>query len=583
MAQVTETQVWFSGRDLATLDAEMDRQLEALFPEVDGVSHDANPGRRFLSLVEGLVAGLHYSQDRVFEESFLATARLQTNAARIARAHGYYPHDYVGAQVDLTFTSLTGPLAGDETIPAWTVVKARGDTSIQYVTLEDLLIATGEQTGTVSAVQGVRVAAESVDTADGTDYQRYRLLRPYVDARYVVVRVAGVEWAHDETRLVDVDADSQSYWLEFDEDHVCWINFGDNVRGAVPGNGEAIEVDYVTTLGESGVVTPGQLSLIEGAVSSEFSASNATRSAGAYSGESVASIQANTASHEARRARAVHQDDYIAAAESVVGVYSAHASRLQGRSLELAVLPSGGGTASAQLLEDVESYLNGLATLGAEPSVVTVEEAGVLVQATITTTTSGIRKALLRQQAVEAIKEALSWDQVTVGKGPAISDFAAVIERDLANAGQVDRVDFEIFTRKLRLVKSSTSLPDFKAPGSLPSTDSWVNIGGAGVYISQNTAASTVLVTVINSTTFDVAIDGVLQDQGTIGTAYYDASNRLFFKIGLLGDTFDPGVYGETYTYYTSPRSANITIQPTEAPTVQLDTDLRFTVLYPGE
>lgn len=592
----------FTGRDVETLDAELDRVLPVWFPEIDGIQHQSNPGRRFLSVIEGIIEGLNFSIDQAFNESYLLSAKIRQNAVLAARGRGYKAHDYTASLVDLLLTSLSGPVSQDLVIAPYTIFLSKGSPPVKFLTLDSARIAQNEQTVYVSAVQGERVVDEDLGLSDGSAYQRFRLARTQVDYRYVTVRVDNTAWDYSESGLTDDDADAQVFNIEFDDRHHCDIVFGNDIRGAIPNAGTRVTVDYVVTDGEDGNLNPGYINQVFGSLASQISCTNLSKSAGGNNGETLESIQANASNSESRRETVVSLTDYVTRAEADARVHTAYASSVDGVSASIVVMPVGGGVAASQLLADLSYDLSRRTLLGTSLDTDSTQIAAIMATIAVTLNTSKVPKNIIRGQILDALREKLRWNVVKAGKGPSISEWGAVIERDIANAANVDSVSMSLFTRKPRVSTSFTTAealvqPIFVNIGGAPDTTyNWVRAGM--VWLSSNTLAGQVTCTLYDTTHFEVSVYGEAStnaydgsNMGEIGVPFLDEKRQVFFQIGVTGETFTvpPMGFGysqgqvQGYTFNTSPKLANVTIGAYEIPTLEYVTDIQISILYPDE
>ena len=238
------------------------RELLAKIPQLTDRWTDFNHsdlGVVLLELFCGIGDMLAYYLDVQAAEAFLPTARQRQNVIDLCKLIGYRLDTPVAATTTLRF-SLSAPLGTDLIIPAGTVCRALlDDGQADFETVEDGLIPRGVLTVSVPARQGVR--RTETFTATGQPFQRFRLTGEAIAQGSISVTIGDETWS-EVGHFQDSAPDSLHFMADTDALDIATIIFGDGQNGAVPPQGAAITVSYLTTLGEKGNLAPGRITQI---------------------------------------------------------------------------------------------------------------------------------------------------------------------------------------------------------------------------------------------------------------------------------------------------------------------------------
>ncbi|MEV0374867.1 hypothetical protein AB0I10_34675 [Streptomyces sp. NPDC050636] len=188
----------------------------------------------------------------------------------LLRLMGITPLPASPARIVVAFTRTDGS-TGRREIPAHTEVRTEGEEPVVLATTEALVLAEGQSTGTVAAVEQPVEVTEVLGTADGRPAGRFPTAhRPWGPGTPVaepplgpplVVRVGGAIWTAVPT-FAEAGPDSSVHWWD---DASCEVVFGPLVpaehgpeqHGKVPPKCARISAEYSAHRGRKGTVQAG--------------------------------------------------------------------------------------------------------------------------------------------------------------------------------------------------------------------------------------------------------------------------------------------------------------------------------------
>lgn len=197
----------------------------------------------------------------LFNEAFLDTAVKRESVVSHAKQLNYTPKSISAstAVLNINITPTTTPV--DITIPkGYTFTGTKDNKSYEFQTIEEV-IATPTGVGNtyraenVSIVQGQRTQIAFVkNIADPT--QRFVLPFSDIDTKYLIVTIQNEEgdttnsiWEYKDS-IIDIDGESEVYFLQEAEDGRFELKFGDGIFGKELKHGNVIIVDYLRTGGK---------------------------------------------------------------------------------------------------------------------------------------------------------------------------------------------------------------------------------------------------------------------------------------------------------------------------------------------
>lgn len=451
---MTDTPIDYTSRDFAAMRASMLRHGRTLVPEWQGaVTGDPNDfGVLLVEMFAYQGDILSYYQDRVANESFLATATQRGSVLRHARHLGYTPRSATAAVVTLDITVTTSRKV---IVPAFFQVATQpgaGEEAIVFETIRDLEFPASSTPTTlqVEAVEGRLIEDEVLGTSAGEIDSSYVLSQRPVISDSVRIRVVerpdhpGLVWTMVDN-LLDVPRKSRAYSYTLGDDDEFSIQFGDNVNGRSPRAGAVIHARYRVGGGLDGNVVAGSLTEIvdptdvvylnaagmpvlpdEGDQPPLITVTNPAAAEGGADAESIESIRVNTPRAVRTQERAVSLVDYeeLILVSSTVRVAKARAVGQVWSNITLYVAPPGGGMPGPDLLGAVVDYFGprkmaGVSVVAATPTYVPVD---IDMQVEVH---RRYNQADTRQAVRRAVRKLLSFESVNFGQRFLMADLYA--------------------------------------------------------------------------------------------------------------------------------------------------------------
>ena len=261
-----------------------------------------------------------FNANMVANELYLDTAQVRNNVISHAKTLGYIPRSRTSpfASIDLTVNSPNGT-PSSLTIDRGTVFNSKiNNKTYQFVNLEAKTITPVSGVYKFSNLQLnqgiIRNYSYIVDSTDTR--QRYEIPDVNVDTSSLIVKVRANSNASSSSvysqvqNVVDVDGDSQVYFLQEGIDQKYEIYFGDNIFGKKLEPGNVVELEYLVT---DGVDANGASSFtMSGNISgnTNVTISTVSKAGGGAVREDIESIRFNAPLSFLSQNRVVTADDY---------------------------------------------------------------------------------------------------------------------------------------------------------------------------------------------------------------------------------------------------------------------------------
>jgi len=253
----------------------------------------------------------------VGNEMFLDSAQIRNNVVARAKMLGYTPTSARGSQATLRVTVSPTSNLTSVTIASNTLFTSTLD-GIQYKFTTDkpyvLLQSQGYNSNTVIIKEGEPITQKF--TVNTSSAQRFILDNNNVDTTSIKVRIQTSSANTTKTtftqatNLVDVQANSNVYFIQENEDGKYELLFGDDILGKAVDNGNIVITDYRVvngslTNGANNFVSPSSIG-----GQATFTVSVANNASIGANAESTASIKFNAPKSFQRQNRAVIKNDY---------------------------------------------------------------------------------------------------------------------------------------------------------------------------------------------------------------------------------------------------------------------------------
>lgn len=402
-------------------------KLPTFAPEITDHT-DSNPLVRMLSVWAGIAEMLGYYIDTAAREAHLPTARLYKSAVKIAKMYDYRIGANSPASVDVTFTLDIASVSSATTIPQGTHVQTAD--GIDFYTVSELIIPIGQTQGTVAAKQYTQLTGQILGASSGGANQTFDVGTDVVHGS-ISITVDLDSWSEQPTLAYSFGTDKH-YIQQVDENKSVYIEFGDDISGAIPTASSDIVAAYQTTLGAGGNVGVGTVTTIIDSITlpgdvNTISVSNSLAASGGSGVETLEELKVSIPKAVRTRLRAVTTQDYIDVTELYPGVARAGVDFDCGKTVDVYIVPDGGGIASGSLISDVGNWLDDKRMITTTVRVLPAGEVTmifeinlvVLAQYTQTTVVNAVKQAL---------EDFLSLDNQTLGGKVALGDIYEVVE-----------------------------------------------------------------------------------------------------------------------------------------------------------
>jgi hypothetical protein len=335
-----------------------DRVITALQFRVPEIT-DHTSSNIFIKMVDiwaAIAEQLGYYIDNAAREAHLDSCRLYSSGISHARSADYRVKGRLAANGSVTFT-LSGVSANPYIIPYGTLVKSI-DTGIIYTTVNTLTIPAGELSGTVDVLQHEAVNGAIIGLSTGAVDQEIVVNEKMVD-NTLILRVAGVLWTPVDTFAFSKPTDLH-YLQTVSKTGFGVVIFGDGINGKIPEAGASLTGDYKITEGDLGSTDVGTVNTIVSELvlpdGLTLTVNNTNRIVGGANVETLDKIKSSVPKFKRTLDRAVTEQDYIDVAELAAGVNKAGLLFSCGKTIDIFIVPEGGGLASNVLINATQEY-----------------------------------------------------------------------------------------------------------------------------------------------------------------------------------------------------------------------------------
>lgn len=315
----------YTSRDYEAFRALLIQKLKEKMPEYTDTS-ETDAG---IVILEALANGLDilslYS-DVIANDVILPTTQDRKLAVIIAKCLGYTPYNQTASEYPQVFV-LDGVREENTLIPKGTVVKTEESTdlaTLYFETMDDLIIPAGalgdekdennNYLHTVRVQHGTSIYQDVIGTSTGASLQSFKLgyTGVIVDSIELYVNEgSGQELWRRVDSFLDYDETSKVYTVSVDEFDVCYIEFGNGLKGKIPtAYPNGIIANYRVGGGEVGNVNANIITELDSSVAYVKSTFNLEATVLGHEKESLDSIKENAPASYRTRDRIVTLDDY---------------------------------------------------------------------------------------------------------------------------------------------------------------------------------------------------------------------------------------------------------------------------------
>lgn len=547
MGFLNNTWVRYVDRTYQQIKTQVLTYKSAKTPEITDHT-DSNIFVKLLDIWSGIAEMLGYYTDNAAREAFIDSCRLYKSAVAIATLMDYRIRAATPASADLEFT-IDAVSITDITIPLGTEVE--NIDGVKFRTTQTAVILAGQLSVTVPATQTVKVLGVSLGLASGLPAQVIELASDIADSS-IVVRVAGLAWNSKATLGFSLNT-AEDFVQSVNASQRPIIKFGNNINGAIPTAGAAIDADYDITLGAGGNVGALTITTINSVIplpiGINIAVSNPQRASGGAGVETLAQLKRHIPLAIRTLERAVTREDYKDVAELANGVALAGVSFDCGKTVDVYIVPDGGGIASGALLASTQTWMDKRKMITTFIRVFPAGEVRLLLNINI------------------QVKPNYANAVVAAATRARLADFISYLQQEIRGTVQLSDIYEKVETTEgvsFSNLVSMTPVPYARPTGLITPPLNW------GRQI-QPTSTSTVrwIVKMISGTQYQLVKNNVYIGTFTVGTLYTDTD--IVF-------TINTGAYAinNEWEFYTYPYSGTLVLSEPSLP-VSLPSDITIT------
>jgi len=317
-----------------------------------------NPLIVIVDMFAGIAEMLNQYIDNMCREAFIDTARRFTSMVKLVKILDYRIKAASPASADLVIT-LSAPLPTNWVFPANTQFVST--TGYVFLTQQNTPLPAGTTQFQLSVVQHQYVIGISLGNTDGTAFQMLAIPNGYEDGTLIMM-VGGEPWTRVNTLGFSYPT-SKHYIVDIDGSGIAYVMFGDNVHGAIPTAGQDVIVNFAITAGSAGNAGAGAVTTLPAPPSipggiTIASIENTYGATGGSDYEDIERIRTNAPLSIRTLDRMVTYQDYIDVTLQAPGVGKAAVDFNCGKTVDIYIVPIGGGLAQNWLLTSTLNYDN---------------------------------------------------------------------------------------------------------------------------------------------------------------------------------------------------------------------------------
>jgi Baseplate J-like protein len=390
----------YNTRTAEQIEQALKTVMLAQVPEITDLENDVFG--KGLKIHAGIAEMLHYYIDNQARESNIESAQLFSSCVLLARADDYRVRSRKPFEVVVTFT-LSAVAPSPILIPKDTVVE--NDSGLSYTTIANTTIPTGQTQASVTALQQIQFSNQNIGTTNGQASQVLEISEKLVDGS-LRLSIGAEVYTPVETFYYSLPTNTafvQTVNTKGKND----IILGDGVNGKIPTTNQTIFADYALTEGEDGKVLANTLTTIISNITLPLgftlSCNNLLDASGGKDRDSVTDIKRNAKALNRTVETAITRETYISLGQLIQGVAKVGLKYEYGNTVDIYVIPDGGGIATPSLLASVEAYYATRKIILTKVRASSAGEVRVLLDINVT-----LRANAIRILVEQGIKEALA-------------------------------------------------------------------------------------------------------------------------------------------------------------------------------
>lgn len=338
------TKISLTSRDYTSLRDEILNKIPIITKGQWSNLNSSDPGIALVELLASMVDNLYYYQDAISTELYLPSANQRLSLMKLLRVFGYEISVISAAKGNVSLAIATAGQTGTIQFPIaldtfnnvqFSAQTASGATIYTMLSPSEALgtpvgsyrINSVQEKITVPVIEGVRVASNlTTFTSDGTQNQRFVINQPNVDIKQILVTINNSIWTRVGS-FFNTTSTSPVYKVEYSDQLIPVIIFGDGQFGMIPIYGTTIVVNAFTSIGTNGTVGAGAINKIlttitdsSGIQTIQLSVSNSAPVVGGAGIESLTSAKENAIGNLITNGRLMTKDDFLTILSGVPNV-----------------------------------------------------------------------------------------------------------------------------------------------------------------------------------------------------------------------------------------------------------------------
>lgn len=329
--------------------------------------NETNPFIKKVSIWSGIAEQLGYYIDNKGREAFLMSARLYKSAVLLSKQYDYRIRGVIPAVGQAKFFIDT-PVGSNINIPTGTEIQT--DDGIKFLTTAPATILAGQTEITVDIKQWESVGNFIWGQATGNASMKIPLTSDVVDGS-ITVLVNNVDTYTAVDSFGFSLATDKHFKAGMNENYLMEIEFGDGITGVIPTAGHDIELTYYRSLGTFGRVPSGAITTVNSTITAPpgttVKVTNVSGTTGGADPEALQELKKFIPYSLRTLYRAVTHDDLDQVTELAPGVARAGHQFRCGMTVDVYIVPNGGGIAPPLLLTDTFNFLDRRIIFGRNP------------------------------------------------------------------------------------------------------------------------------------------------------------------------------------------------------------------------
>ena len=356
MGFLQNTWLRYYDRSYQQIKEQVITNLQSRVPEITDHT-ESNVFIKMLSIWAAIAEMLGYYIDNIGREAHLDSARLYSSGISHARKADYRVRGQQPGVVTLTL-SIADAIATNIVLTAGIIVR-QGFDGVFFITVTNGTIQAGQTEVEVTAKQLVDAVAVALGSSNGEPNQEIIVGGDVADST-VILKVNNILWTRVETLGYSLPGDLH-YMETVNKNRVQVLLFGDGVNGKIPTSGASFVADYKKTEGEAGnleelrIDTMVSTPVVPSGVT--LKVINKNRVTMGSDVETLDQLKRRIPLHNRTMERAVSRQDYIDVTELAPGVIKAGLDFSCGKTIDLFIVPDGGGLANQVLLDATKAFM----------------------------------------------------------------------------------------------------------------------------------------------------------------------------------------------------------------------------------